>query len=327
MNDNFVAIAVTKHRTDRQQRERAVSHGAGHFSRMSRFAIAIACTLAMSSIHAETQQPARVTILYDAFGPRPGLQKDWGFAALVEYGGRRILFDTGNDASLFARNVKQLGVDLSRLDAAVISHRHGDHTTGLEVLVAANATVPIYAPQEGAFFRSGAPKEFLARDASLPAHMRYFDGKHPDALRSGTPWPLANFHIVTGTIEILPGFFVLTTRSAKAGTRDMNELSLAIRTPRGLAVIVGCSHPGVEEILVAAAQIERQLFTTIGGFHLVQTPREEIERVADILHDTLKLQRVAPGHCTSEPGFAAFMRKFGNRFDEAGVGAVLQLPR
>ena len=78
---------------------------------------------------------------------------------------------------------------------------------------------------------------------------------------------------------------------------------------------------------MAAAQIERQLFTTIGGFHLVQTPREEIERVADILHDTLKLQRVAPGHCTSEPGFAAFMRKFGNRFDEAGVGAVLQLPR
>jgi 7,8-dihydropterin-6-yl-methyl-4-(beta-D-ribofuranosyl)aminobenzene 5'-phosphate synthase len=94
-----------------------------------------------------------------------------------------------------------------------------------------------------------------------------------------------------------------------------------------LAVIVGCSHPGVEKILVAAAQIETQLYTTIGGFHLVQTPRDEIERVAGILHDTLKLQRVAPGHCTSEPGFAAFMRKFGSRFDQAGVGAVLQLPR
>ena len=181
MNDTFVAIAVTKHRTDRQQQDQAASHGAGGFSRMSRFAIAIACTLAMSSIHAETQQPARVTILYDAFGPRPGLQKDWGFAALVEYGGRRILFDTGNDASLFARNVKQLGVDLSRLDAAVISHRHGDHTTGLEVLVAANATVPIYAPQEGAFFRGGAPKEFLARDASLQRTKTRLEGECREA--------------------------------------------------------------------------------------------------------------------------------------------------
>jgi 7,8-dihydropterin-6-yl-methyl-4-(beta-D-ribofuranosyl)aminobenzene 5'-phosphate synthase len=155
--------------------------------------------------------------------------------------------------------------------------------------------------------------------------MRYFDGKEP-VLRSGTPWPDANFQIVRGTTEILPGFFVLTTRSEKAGTREMNELSLAIRTPKGLAVILGCSHPGVENILVAAAQIDKQLYTAIGGFHLVLAPGEEIERVANVLHDTLGLQRVAPGHCTSEPGFAALMRKFRDRFDPAGLGAVLRLP-
>jgi 7,8-dihydropterin-6-yl-methyl-4-(beta-D-ribofuranosyl)aminobenzene 5'-phosphate synthase len=294
---------------------------------MSRLAIAIACVQVMLPVQAKAQQPARVTILYDAFGPASELQKDWGFAALVEYNGRRILFDTGNDAGIFARNVEQLGVDLTRLDAAVISHRHGDHTTGLEVLIAANPTVPIYAPQEGAFFGGGAPKEFFARDTSVPGNMRYFDGKDPDEVRSGTPWRGGNFQIVTETTEILPGFFVLTTRSDKPGTREMNEVSLAIQTPQGLAVVVGCSHPGVEKILDAAAQIDKQLYTTIGGFHLVLTPREEIERVAGVLHDTLKLQRVAPGHCTSEPGFAAFIRKFSDRFDQAGLGATLQLPR
>ena len=294
---------------------------------MRRCAFSVAFTLVMASVHADAQQPARATILYDAFGPASALQKDWGFAALVEYGGRRILFDTGNDAAIFARNVKQLGVDLTRLDAVVISHRHGDHTTGLEVVVAANPGVPIHVPQEAAFFRGGAPKEFLAREPSLPPAMRYFDGKDPGVLRSGTPWPQANFQIVRGTTEILPGFFVLTTRSEKAGTREMNELSLAIRSPQGLAVIVGCSHPGVENILIAAAQIDKRLYTTIGGFHLVLAPGEEIERVASMLHDTLSLQRVAPGHCTSEPGFAAFMRRFGDRFDQAGVGAVLPLPR
>ena len=289
-------------------------------------AFLVVFTLAIASAHLDAQQPARATILYDAFGPASALQKDWGFAALVEYGGRRVLFDTGNDAAIFARNVTQLGVDLTRLDAVVISHRHGDHTTGLEVVVAANPGVPIYVPQEPAFFRGGAPKEFLARDPSLPPQMRYFDGKD-SVLRSGTPWAEANFQIVRGATEILPGFFVLTTRSEKAGTREMNELSLAIRSPKGLAVVVGCSHPGVENILGAAAQIDRQLYTAIGGFHLVLTPGEEIERVARMLHDTLGLQRVAPGHCTSEPGFAAFMRGFGNRFDQAGLGAVLQLPR
>lgn len=292
---------------------------------MRRPAFFVAITFVMASLHADAQQPARATILYDAFGPASALQKDWGFATLVEYGGRRILFDTGNDAAIFARNVKQLGVDLTRLDAVVISHRHGDHTTGLEVVVAANPRVPIYVPQEPAFFGGGAPKEFLARDPALPPQMRYFDGKDT-VLRSGTPWPAANFQIVRGTTEILPGFFVLSTRSEKAGTREMNELSLAIRSPKGLAVIVGCSHPGVENILAAAAKIERQLYTTIGGFHLVLAPAEEIERIAHMLHDTLGLQRVAPGHCTSEPGFAAFMRKFGDRFDQAGLGAVLQLP-
>src|SRR5688572_26809727 len=185
---------------------------------MTCFAIAMACVLTMAPLQVEAQQPARVTILYDAFGPASALQKDWGFAALIEYGGRRILFDTGNDAGIFARNVEQLGVDLRRLDAVVISHRHGDHTTGLEVLIAANPTVPIYAPQEGAFFRGPAPKEFFARDPSVPRNMRYFDGKDPDEVRSGTPWRGGNFRIVTRTTEIVPGFFVLTTRSDRPGT-------------------------------------------------------------------------------------------------------------
>lgn len=52
-----------------------------------------------------------------------------------------------------------------------------------------------------------------------------------------------------GATEILPGFFVVTTRSETAGTREMNELSLAIRSPKGLAMIVGCSHPGIQNIL------------------------------------------------------------------------------
>jgi 7,8-dihydropterin-6-yl-methyl-4-(beta-D-ribofuranosyl)aminobenzene 5'-phosphate synthase len=66
------------------------------------------------------QEARRITILYDAFGEPSALQKDWGYAALVEYGGRRILFYTGNDSKILEHNAKQLGVDLSRLDAVVI---------------------------------------------------------------------------------------------------------------------------------------------------------------------------------------------------------------
>jgi 7,8-dihydropterin-6-yl-methyl-4-(beta-D-ribofuranosyl)aminobenzene 5'-phosphate synthase len=251
---------------------------------------------------------------------------DWGFAAFIEYDGRRILFDTGNNAQNFAHNVKELGVDLTRLDAVIISHRHGDHTSGLNHLVQVNPKVRIYAPQEGAYFNSRTPLAFLKREPGLPPTMSYYRGQQPEAFVSGSPWPDANFEIVSEQKEIFPGFFVLTTRSDKPGTRDMNELSLAIRTPEGLAVIVGCSHPGVEKILQAATKIDPRLYTVTGGFHLVVTPPEEVRRVAAVLDESLKIKRVAPGHCTSELGFKILMERFGNRFDQVGVGQKIDLP-
>jgi 7,8-dihydropterin-6-yl-methyl-4-(beta-D-ribofuranosyl)aminobenzene 5'-phosphate synthase len=285
----------------------------------------IGATAGLLAIRADAQEPRRITILFDAFGAASALQRDWGFAALVEYNGRRVLVDTGNDAAIFEHNVKQLGVDLGRLDAAVISHRHGDHTTGLSYLLKVNPTVRIYAPQEGAFFKGRVPETFLEPDPTLPPRMRYYEGRKPEGLVSGSPWD-GNFEIVQKATEIVPGFYVISTRSEKPGTVEMNELSLVVRTPRGLAVVVGCSHPGVEHILEQAAKIDTRLYTVIGGFHLVATPQPEVERVATLLHDTLKIERVAPGHCTSERGFAIFMDRFKDRFDQAGVGAVIALP-
>ena len=91
---------------------------------------------------------AEITVLYDAFGKSSAMKKDWGFAALIEYRGKRILFDTGNNAEIFAHNVKAKGVDLTTLDFVVVSHRHGDHTSGLNHLLSVNPDVTIYAPQE-----------------------------------------------------------------------------------------------------------------------------------------------------------------------------------
>jgi 7,8-dihydropterin-6-yl-methyl-4-(beta-D-ribofuranosyl)aminobenzene 5'-phosphate synthase len=284
---------------------------------------ALSLTLVPGAYAAELR---RITNLYDAFGAPSALQQDWGFAALIEYGGKRILFDTGNDAAIFEHNVKQLGIDLSRLDAVVISHRHGDHTSGLKYLLEVNPRVKIYAPLEVAFFKGALPPGFLARSAGLPPDLQYYGGKQPERWVSGTPWEQANFEGVAQTTEIFPGFYILTTKSQKPGTLEMNELSLAVETPKGLAVIVGCSHPGVENILAAAAKIDPHLYTVMGGLHLVLTPEAEVRRVALVLHDELRVDRVAPAHCTSELGFAVFLERFKDHFDRAGLGAVIPLP-
>src|SRR5215468_2167394 len=113
----------------------------------------------------------RITILHDSFGRRGDLRKDWGFAALVEFGGRRILFDAGNDARTFAENTDSLGVDLRSLDFAVISHRHGDHTSGLDHLLRVNPTIAVYPRRDLRCFRFQSSRRLLSAPPSAsPTH-------------------------------------------------------------------------------------------------------------------------------------------------------------
>jgi len=269
---------------------------------------------------------ARVTILYDAFGDRPGLERDWGFSALVEYGGRRILFDAGNDGEIFARNVRALKVDLRHLDFAVISHRHGDHTGGLGYLLHVNPKVTIYAPYERfGLFGGPVPATIIRPDTALPARMRYFGGTVPAELSSSSVWPRAHFVRVDTLTEVVPGVALVSTVSRTPGTLELHELSLVLRTPEGLVVIVGCSHPGIETILEATRAYGDHVHEIFGGLHLVSTADPEIERIASSLRDHWRLDLIAPGHCTGEPAFDALSHAFGDRYVYAGLGTVVAL--
>lgn len=269
---------------------------------------------------------ARLTVLFDAFGRNASLKKDWGYAALVEVGGRRILFDTGNDPAVFEHNVKTLGVDLSELDFVVMSHRHGDHTTGLSYLLSVNPKVRIYAPKEGfGVFGSSAPSAFYRKEPALPADMRYFDGAPPEVMKFGRAWPDANIELVEETREIAPGVHVIALVSDKPGTLEMRELSLAIETPEGIVLVVGCSHPGIERIVAAAAEIDRRIHLIAGGLHLLTTPDGEMMRQLTALRETYGVAWIAPGHCTGEPAFAALKRLFGDRNVYAGLGTTIGL--
>ena len=266
----------------------------------------------------------RVTILYDSFGNNPALTMDWGFAALVEYGGKRILFDTGNNARIFEHYVKALGVDLRKIDFVVISHRHADHTSGLTYLLTVNPKVPIYVPDEtwGPFAR-GVSNDFYRKDTSLPAEMRYYGGHPPETLEGGTPWPGANFIPISQRTEVTPGMFIFPVVSTSPGTLELRELSLAIKSPKGLIIIVGCSHPGVEQVLREASAIDPHISIFFGGLHQVQKPDPEVDRIAAVMHDQYKVEYVAPGHCTGEPEFAALKRTYGDHYVYAGVGSVI----
>jgi len=270
---------------------------------------------------------AQITVLYDAFGKTPVMQKDWGYSALIEYDGKRILFDTGNNPGILEQNAKAKGVDLSKLDFAVVSHRHGDHIGGLPYLLKVNPTVKIYAPKESfGVFGADLPSTFYRKDPSLAQEQRYYDGNPPELMRFGSAWPAANFQLIDKNTQLAPDIHLITLVSDKPGTLELRELSLAINTPEGIVIVVGCSHPGVDKIVAAAATINPRIRLVAGGFHLVVTSDADIEKIVTALHDTFKVEYVAPGHCTGEPAFAALRKAFGDRYLYAGLGTTFELP-
>ena len=294
---------------------------------VSAFVLALTASSLNNSASAQPS-PAKVqiTVLYDAFGQNSALHKDWGYAAFIEYGGKRILFDTGNDPDILAENAKVKGVDLTKLDFVVLSHRHGDHMGGLTYLLRVNPKVVIYAPKESfGVFGGDLPSSFYRKDLSLPADKRYYDGAPPAIMQFGSAWPGANFQLIDKNTEVAPDIHLLTLVSDKLGTLELREISLAINTPDGLVIVVGCAHPGIDKFAELATTINPHIHFIVGGFHLVTAPDPEVDRIVTALHDRFKVDYIAPGHCTGEPAFAALQKAFGDRYVYAGLGQTLKL--
>ena len=270
----------------------------------------------------------KVTILYDAFGESKELTKDWGYSALVEHNGKRILFDTGNDAAIFEHNAKALGVDLTKLDFVVISHRHADHSTGLRYVLSVNPNITVYVPADDGNGFGGAPlpKTFLRADESLPAKMKYFGGTEPEHFAWGKlyDYDTGTFVLVNQSTEVAPGIFLVRTVSQKKGTLELPELTLAIKRSNGLLLVDGCSHAGIEAILEAASTVDPRTEIVFGGLHLVTTPVEEIDVLVENLKTKWKVQKIAPGHCTGEPAFARLKKAYGENYLYAGLGTKLE---
>jgi 7,8-dihydropterin-6-yl-methyl-4-(beta-D-ribofuranosyl)aminobenzene 5'-phosphate synthase len=155
--------------------------------------------------------------------------------------------------------------------------------------------------------------------------MRYYGGKPPEIMKFGAAWGAAHFELIDQTTEIAPGISLIALVSDAPGTRELKELSLAVNTQDGMVLVVGCSHPGIERIVEAAAAINPKIHLIAGGFHLVAAPDDVIARITTSLKDKFKAENVAPGHCTGEPMFAALKKAFGDSYHYAGLGTSLSL--
>ena len=287
-------------------------------------------------------------ILFDAFSRDSALVKGWGYSSLIEYNGKRILFDAGSNADLFKQNVIRLGIDLKKIDFVVVSHAHYDHLNGIDYLLSVNPKVKIYFPfdifwgAETIFNATG--QDSLVKD-SLPVSLQYFDGRS-DVFKvdqSGGRFLHANIEFIKDFREIVPGVKLIPTRAKYMGyfskypksftngafnekTEEVNfqnlpELSLALETPKGEVLFVGCSHSGVENIIIETlAKTNKPVDLLLGGFHLLPFDRDETDKVCNMIKNELKVSRVAPGHCTGHLAFKQLMDLYKENYIYAGLG-------
>ena len=119
--------------------------------------------------------------------------------------------------------------------------------------------------------------------------MRYFDGNPPEKPRFGSPWPEGKFTWITETTEVAPGFRLILLKGSWGVDLDVMEVSLAIDTPDGTVLVVGCSHPTIEKIVEAARVGDRQAGPPRVRRHAPPAGEaREIARIATALHDDLE---------------------------------------
>jgi 7,8-dihydropterin-6-yl-methyl-4-(beta-D-ribofuranosyl)aminobenzene 5'-phosphate synthase len=231
-------------------------------------------------------------VIYDNTSAREDVTADWGFATVVTFRGRRILFDSGTKPELFLENLRKMDVAPSSIEAAMISHEHRDHRSGIYRLYPETRGIPVH-------FLDAFPAQAYEEAAAI--------GLQPQRVK--------------GPFEIVPG-----AHSTGFIEGAPPEQSLAIETSKGIVLIVGCSHPGIVKIVET---VERQrgkdsIHLVLGGFHMFEQNAEQIQTQIRRLRE-LKVERVMPAHCSGDLAKQLFQEAYGDNFATLGAGKLLRI--
>jgi 7,8-dihydropterin-6-yl-methyl-4-(beta-D-ribofuranosyl)aminobenzene 5'-phosphate synthase len=230
---------------------------------------------------------------------------EWGFAALVEADGKRILFDTGARPNTVLENAKELKLDLSDVQDVILSHFHDDHTTGLmtlrrefakanpEAFSRVHVGQGIFLERRGGYTNPmiAIKKEYEATGGKFIVHDK------PDEIVPGL-WLTGPIPRVYPEKNYASGVEVAND-GAWVEDNLPEDQSLVFNTSRGLVLLTGCAHAGVINTLDYARKFIRPapIDAAIGGFHLFNAKDETIDWTADKLKEFHTAQ-ILGAHCT-----------------------------
>ena len=259
-----------------------------------------------------------------------GLAGEHGLSVWIEHEGHKILFDTGQTGKV-VENALRLGVNLKEAEAIVLSHGHYDHTGGLKaVLEFINKPIPVYAHPD--IFSLHCVSSPVDRYIGIPFCKEELEGLG------------ANFKWIKKPTEIFPGIWLSgeiprkttfekidESMYIKEGDKKLpdpilDDMSLFMKIPKGLVVILGCAHSGVINIIEHAKEVtgEEKIFAVIGGTHLGPASSKQLEETLIRLAQ-MEVSLIAANHCTGLSVASKFREIFGSKFRFATTGEIISV--
>mgnify|MGYP000953380019 CR=1 FL=1 len=265
----------------------------------------------------------KITVLVENTSTINGYEKEKGLSFYITTDHHKILFDCGM-GSKFSNNARKMGIDLSGVDVAFISHGHQDHGGGLDEFLRINKIAPIYI-QKTTFGKYYAK----IRD-------RFYYGGLNQKL-SANP----RFTVLDGTARIDEELQVVSGIPRKKESKNLymksggqylpdvfeHEQSLVISEKGKKVLISGCSHCGIDNILSSAQELFGNIDFVIGGFHLIAYDFEKDEDLLEI--DSLAKNLLAENaayytcHCTSTAGYSRLKKSMGERIGYLSTGNTI----
>jgi 7,8-dihydropterin-6-yl-methyl-4-(beta-D-ribofuranosyl)aminobenzene 5'-phosphate synthase len=318
---------MTAHRTGRNVFLLAASIVSGAASVLSLAAVAQAqLATPPTRVHALKIQILSTMLADEGLG-------EWGFGAIVEVDGHRILFDTGARPTTVLQNARELKVDLTQVPEVVLSHNHSDHTGGLLTLrkdVAGQAPGALARVHVGRGLFWSRPRKDGAEEANLP-------------LKTRADYAAAGITFVEhdGPQQILPGVWLTgpvprvhpernwsdtgKVRTPEGLVEDTipEDQSLVFDTDQGLVILAGCGHAGIVNTVEYARKVVRAapIAAIVGGLHLYALDDERLNWTADQLKAN-GLGSLLGAHCTGIEAVYRIRQRAGLDRKTAVVGAV-----
>jgi 7,8-dihydropterin-6-yl-methyl-4-(beta-D-ribofuranosyl)aminobenzene 5'-phosphate synthase len=273
----------------------------------------------------------KITVLSTMLVGSPTGLGEWGFSALVEADGHRILLDTGAHPETVLENARDLKVDLSTVHEVILTHNHWDHVTGLltlrrEMMKRDPAALSIVHVAKGIFYSrpsvDGEDNRMIALrreyEATGGTFVEHSDGSDlfPGAWLTGPvprKYPEKNWS-VSGKMQTPNGLVEDTIPE---------DQSLVLDTTQGLVVVTGCGHAGIVNILTYAATKfpDRAVYGVIGGLHLFPASDEQLDWTGDEFKQ-FKVANLLGAHCTGIEAVYRLRQRAGLTRKTAVVGTV-----